>query len=110
MVIELIIPTPETLIAITFFGMGIVFGRGFGKRLDQDIQASEWFMKQPELNKWIFKRLLDVTHHWWIGMLMVLYLPYEECIWFGWGLVVDDIPDLPFRYSGLERKEPPDES
>ena len=103
MVLELVIPTPATLAAITFFGMGIVFGRGFGKQLDQDIQEGTWFKAQPPLNQWIIKRVLDVTHHWWIGMMLVLYIPYEEAIWFGWGLVVDDIPDLPFRYNLLTR-------
>ncbi|GAJ07454.1 unnamed protein product, partial [marine sediment metagenome] len=86
-----------------FFGMGVVFGRGFGKQLDQDIQASDWYKEQPQLNRWIIKRVLDVTHHWWIGMLLVIYSGAEEVIWFGWGLVVDDLPDLPFRYGLLER-------
>ena len=103
MVIELVIPTPETLVAITFFGMGIVFGRGFGKQLDQDIQESDWFKGLIPVVQWVIKRALNVTHHWWVGLLLVLYVPYEEAVWFGWGLVVDDLPDLPFRYGLLER-------
>ena len=29
---------------------------------------------------------------------MVLYIPYEEAIWFGWGLILDDSVDIPARF------------
>ena len=77
--------------------MGITFGRGFGKDLDQSIQKTKEFLA---LNWWQQKAVkitLDIFHHWWIGMLMVLYMPMEEAIWFGWGLIIDDAPDIPAR-------------
>jgi len=78
--------------------MGITFGRGFGKDLDQSIQKTQWFLA---LNWWqqkAVKIILDVFHHYWVGLLMVLYIPYEEAIWFGWGLILDDSVDIPARF------------
>ena len=98
MVYTFVIPAPETLLEYAWFAMGITFGRGFGKQLDQDIQSSKWFKKRGYWTQWLLKRVLDVTHHWEIGILMVLYIPTVEVIWFGWGLVVDDLPDIPARF------------
>ncbi len=108
---EIIIPTPTTLLGVVWFLLGIQFGRSFGKKLDQDIQAGEWFKALDQWQQWILKRALDFFHHWWIGALMVLYLPqYQEVVWFGWGLIVDDLPDIPRRYgitfSGLFNGSP----
>jgi len=81
--------------------MGISFGRGFGKKLDQGVQASEWFKKLPNPIQSIVKRLLDFTHHYWAGLLLVLYAPIEELRYFGLGVFVDDWPDIPRRYRAL---------
>ena len=94
----LVVPTPENILQFAWLAMGITFGRGFGKDLDQSIQQTKEFLA---LNWWqqkAVKIILDVTHHWWIGMLMVLYLPMEEAIWFGWGLILDDSVDIPARF------------
>lgn len=92
------IPTPETLLALVFAGIGIAFGRGFGKRLDQDIQNSEWFKHRSPITRNFLKRMLDVLHHWWMGGLLMVYYPdTPEFYWFGWGLFVDDLPDIPPR-------------
>ena len=123
MVLLLEIPTPETLVQLVWLGLGIVFARGFGKQLDQDIQTSMWFSTLNEVQQNILKRLLDVMHHWWMGLLLVIYATNSftligqavnvnaELVWFGWGMVVDDLPDIPFRYGVMERKpvEPGDE-
>jgi hypothetical protein len=114
------IPTPETLVQILWFGLGIVFARGFGKRLDEDIQASDWFCKQDAFIQAIAKRALDVAHHWWMGLILVVYAtqPFllfgnlvnvnAELVWFGWGVFIDDLPDLPLRIQGYFGI-PPDE-
>jgi hypothetical protein len=81
-----------------WFSFGICFARCFGKTLDQDIQNSEWFKALSELEQWIVEHLLDFTHHWWIGALLVLYGGRVEIIWFGWGLILDDLPDVPARF------------
>jgi len=92
----ILIPTPETFAAWLLFAMGLNFGRAFGKSLDKEIQTTDWFKKQDKFAQWIIERLLDATHHWWIGGLLMLssnlYL-----YWFGVGLLVDDLPDIPRR-------------
>ena len=92
------IPSPETLLQFTWFLMGVTFGRGFGKELDQTIQKSDWFKKQVLWKQEVIRRVLDVTHHFWIGLLLVNYFTLDEVVWFGWGLVVDDLPDIPARF------------
>lgn len=106
------VPVPPTLLAMCWFLIGINFGRSFGKQLDQDIQGSDWYKNLHPNARWILKRVLDFTHHWWIGLLLVVYsyritwswwiLRAEEIYWFGWGLFVDDLPDVPRRYPQLK--------
>ena len=98
---EIVVPVPDFIFQIfsspelfIWLMIGATFGRGFGKRLDQDIQASEWFKCKPYWMRWILKRILDVTHHWWIGAIIGLYAAYPQAQAFGWGLFLDDLPDL----------------
>jgi len=106
------IPVPSNFAESTFLLMGVFFGRAFGKQLDQDFQNSEWFKKQSKLVQEIICRLMDFTHHWWIGALLmivfqnspvitfqILSLPQLDfnIFWFGVGLFVDDLPDIPPR-------------
>lgn len=106
------IPTPDSFASWLWLTLGIAFGRAFGKQLDQEIQQTPWFKKLKPWEKWIVKRLLDFLHHWWIGALLMLYCadPIEvwlmpgtfinvlkELYWFGAGLLLDDMPDIPRR-------------
>lgn len=91
------LPTPDNLLAVVYTGIGLAFGRGFGKQLDQDIQNSEWYKKQNPITCNIVKRLLDTLHHWWIGGLLMIYYPDTALYWFGYGLFLDDLPDVPPR-------------
>lgn len=103
------VPIPETFIESVWLALGLQFGRSFGKKLDQDIQKSEWFKKQNWVIKGTIRRILDFTHHWWIGALIMLYAtkPFilnnfnfninNEFFWFGAGLLLDDLPDIPRR-------------
>ena len=101
-----VVPIPATNIHILWAGMGAAFGRAFGKKLDYDIQQSDWFKGQHYVFQWIIKHILDFTHHWWIGALLWLYAPLiaariswitlaEEIMWFGIGLLIDDLRDVP---------------
>lgn len=101
------IPLPETPLQITWTIIGFVFSRAFGKQLDRDIQNGEWFkgLSKPWQN--FVKRLLDATHHFWMGMLLMVYagklsgwfsLDPQIFFWVGWGFFVDDWPDMPARF------------
>lgn len=93
-----IIPFPDTFLAAVWFAIGLTFGRGFGKNLDQNIQNSTWFKQQRPVVQWVLSRILNVTHHWWIGALLMLYpAVIQEIYWFGFGLLIDDLPDVPAR-------------
>lgn len=95
------IPVPTDLLSVTWFLIGFCFGRGFGKQLDQEIQLTEWSKKRHPILRWFIKRLLDTIHHFWIGLLLMLYAPSPEIYWFGVGLFVDDWPDIPRRFKKL---------
>jgi len=98
MTFTLVIPAPETLLQYTWLLMGIVFGHGFGKEVDQTIKNSEWFKNLEGWQRETLSRMLASVHHFWLGLLLVIYTPWEETVWFGWGLFVSDLPDVPNRY------------
>ena len=96
------IPIPPDFLSWVWFGIGLNFGRAFGKRIDQEIQTTEWFKNKPTWLRWIIKRLLDFLHHWWVGALLMCYFPnIPEIYWFGAGLLTDDLPDIPRRAKEL---------
>jgi hypothetical protein len=95
------IPVPVTFVEWLWFAMGVNFGRGFGKQLDQTIQSTDWFKRRGRFVQWFVRRVLDVTHHWWIGGLLMAYSGSVELFWFGAGLFVDDLPDIPRRAKEL---------
>ena len=41
------IPVPTSFLAAVWFGMGLTFGRGFGKNMDQTIKKTKWFQTLP---------------------------------------------------------------
>lgn len=102
---------PTTLHALTWTTIGFMFGRSFGKRLDQTIKKTEWFKQRSELVKRLIGNALDFMHHFWMGMLLMLYSAQfasaiaalgiqtvpDTYYWFGVGLFLDDLPDLPER-------------
>jgi hypothetical protein len=106
------IPVPTNFAESTFLMMGVFFGRAFGKQLDQGIQDTEWFGKRSKMVQEIVSRLLDFLHHWWIGALLMIIFQNSQVIsfqilslppfdfnlfWFGAGLFIDDLPDIPPR-------------
>jgi len=99
---------PQTLLGATWLVVGFLFGKSFGKQLDQKIQNKEWFKNQSGTVQWFAKTLMDFLHHFWIGLLLMLYAPqiaslhslmdYQAVYWFGVGLFLDDLPDVPSRF------------
>jgi hypothetical protein len=104
----LVLPTPVDPVEWAWIGVGITFGRAFGKNLDRDIKASEWFQRRHPFWRNLVARLLDCLHHWYIGALLMAYASliaawlrwpslHQEIFWFGAGLLIDDMPDIPPR-------------
>jgi len=92
------LPFPVSFVQIVWLGIGLTFGRAFGKQLDQNIQNSDWFKGLNLVWQNLLKRALDFLHHWWIGALLMVYFGDVEAVfWFGYGLLLDDIPDVPAR-------------
>jgi len=99
------IPAPTTLLELTWLLIGVAFGRGLGKQLDQEIQSTPWFHKLKPWQQSLVRRILDATHHFWVGLLLMCYAkltPHPvEIYWFGAGLLLDDFPDIPRRYKRM---------
>jgi hypothetical protein len=93
------IPVPDTLEAVTLLIIGFQLSRSFSKKLDQSIQSTPTFKAQSPVIKWFIKSLLDFTHHYWVGLLIMAYRP--DFYWFGLGLFLDDLPDLPRRFRAM---------
>jgi hypothetical protein len=60
--------------------------------------------KHSTWQQWFVIRVLDVTHHWWMGALLMMYIVTPEIFWFGAGLFVDDLPDVPRRLKFFPEK------
>lgn len=111
------IPVPDTLEAVTLLVIGFQLSRSFSKKLDQSVQSTSTFKAQSPVIKWFIKSLLDFTHHYWVGLLIMVYGP-ASTYWFGLGLFLDDLPDLPRRFRAMfsvpfdltEPAQPPQET
>jgi hypothetical protein len=97
---EIIIPTellpvPLTLFEITWAVIGFQMARAFSKRLDEDILEELEKMKEahPRLYKarWLIERTLHFIHHYWLGMLALVYFPRSHPLfWIGYGMFIED--------------------
>ncbi len=90
------LPVPATLLQATWFIIGVMAGRAF-KGADQAVQKTAKFQASNPITRLAIKNTLNFLHHFWIGLLMVCYSPCEPITWLGWGLFVDDLPDVPRR-------------
>ncbi len=99
------IPIPVDNFQIVWLLIGMSFGRSFGKKLDYSIQQTQFFKDLGPFWQGMIKRLLDFSHHWWMGALIWLYASLItkrffwpslelEIMWFGVGLFLDDIRDF----------------
>jgi len=101
------LPVPVTSEQLFLVLLGLSFGHAFSN-FDYDMQQGKLYTGAPAWAQWLMKRLMDFTHHWWIGYAMYLYplpLQFAEAIrWFGAGVFYDDLADykqLLKRYKGL---------
>jgi len=99
--VQIDLPLPQTLLEATYFLIGFMAGRA-GALCDHQIKESEWYKKQCPSSQSIISALLDFTHHFWIGLLLMVEVPQAvlngRVYWFGMGLFVDDMPDIPARF------------
>lgn len=97
------LPIPQTFLQAVWMGVGLTFGRAFGKDLDYNVQQSDWFKNRNYLIQLFLKRLMDFLHHWYMGALLMIYFSELEVYWFGFGLLIDDLPDIPSRIKKFVR-------
>lgn len=102
--------TPTTVEQLLYELIALSASLTFFKDLDRDLQEAPWFKKFEEdesvlgILKYRASRLiLDATHHWWAGLILMLKAPWEAGYWFGAGLFVADIPDFLRRLGELKR-------
>lgn len=99
--VQIDLPLPQTLLEVTYFLIGFFAGRA-GALCDHQIKESAWYKKQRPCVKSTISALLDFTHHFWIGLLIMVEIPMTAYggrpYWFGMGLFVDDMPDIPSRF------------
>lgn len=88
------LPVPTTLFELTFTIIGFLLGYAWSENLDESILDSDWFKKQHYAVQWFIKGILKFVHHFWIGMLLMIYFPRDsELFWIGLGLFIEDITD-----------------
>ena len=113
MVIEL--PWPTTIFQAAWFFTGLMLSLTISKKLDFEI------MKMPEVlnlrRPWqiLLGAILNFLHWFIVGLMIMAYSPETTGrFWFGLGLTVADIPDIPprflkiFSYLLPPEEEPPD--
>jgi len=111
MSIENYIPVLDPVLILVILGAssGLVVGRAF-KKIDYEIQRIPAVTKSSRFKKFLIVATLNCIHHFQFG-LALMYLAYYfkasgsigdhgfALIYsFGFGLVVDDAPDLPARF------------
>jgi len=97
--LKLVIPIPSTLFEISWTLISFAISRELFKKLDQDIKNSDWYKYLKKYEQWLIAKGLDVFHHFYLGLLLMLAHSYYhllsiEWFWIGVGIVVADIPDL----------------
>lgn len=95
---SVIIPWPETLFGMTWTIIGFMFGRSFGKQLDHTLMEDPFIKNLRPVWQWLMGAILNFFHHFWIGLLLMVYFPDTWLYWVGFGLFIDDIPDVPKRF------------
>jgi len=99
---ELVIPYPSGLEDWTWLLIGLMFARAFGKPLDYWIQRTSIYARLPRIGKLLVKSLANFLHHFWVGLLLMTYASLtafpNPVFWFGAGLFLADMPDVPERF------------
>lgn len=108
--IDIPFPYPLDFWALMAIAFGITFGRAFGKKIDQYVQESDWFRKRGAFTQEVLRRMLDMLHHWWMGVIIMWFCALQAewlntalripesfvpiGFWFGFGLFLDDARDV----------------
>jgi len=85
------------------FGIGYWLSRSF-KEIDNKIMKTHWFKRKRGFTAWIIKQLLNVFHHFQIGIIIIILSykvgePLRTFLWsFGAAMILDDIKDVPPRF------------
>jgi|Deesub1362B_J571_1020462.scaffolds.fasta_scaffold00060_91 hypothetical protein len=98
---------PTLILVILGLSSGLVLGRSF-KKIDFEIKKTQKFMKSSKFKQYLISAALNSIHHFQFG-LALMYFAYRFhgsigddgftlMYSFGFGLVVDDAPDLPRRF------------
>lgn len=98
----------ELLAVILGFSTGVCMGNA-GKNFDNLVQNTQWFKNRSAVSKFLIKFILNVTHHFQYGLILMLYAKckidpnvhpviYWTIYSLGFGLVVTDIKDIPKRF------------
>ena len=74
----------------------------FFKELDFMVQQTEWFKGYIEetptltgiLRLRVVRLVLDLSHHWYVGLFLNMYTDIAVLNWVGAGIFVADIPDF----------------
>jgi len=96
-----LLPVPKSLFDFTFaligWGLGSAFGGGFDEEFLEKIKENK--------AKWIICRILHFFHHYWIGLLLLVFCGaavsdwsavfgmngmLRALYWIGYGLFVED--------------------
>jgi len=96
-----LLPVPKTLFDFTFAVIGWQLGNAFSKH--DNIGLDDAIMKHGKFKgiwKFIISRLLHFFHHYWIGLLLMVFcLPANwpdpnwwqgALYWIGYGLFIED--------------------
>ena len=77
------------------------------KKLDRATQATDAFKSQNRFVQTLIKNALNFIHHFWMGLLLIVYgaqiagvlqVEADVVCFFGLGLFLDDLPDVPARF------------
>jgi len=85
------------------FSIGYFMSRGF-KEIDHKVMETPWYSRRSPFTRWFVKQLLNVFHHFQIGILLIILSYHTQgfarsLLWrFGAAMVLDDAKDIPPRF------------
>ena len=96
--------TAEQLVMYLGLSIGYLWGEAFSGFDGQVKYEFDWFKKFDRFTQWIITSILDVTHHFQWGLILILLVTLNDWFalhptigailrWVGWGLIVSDWKD-----------------
>lgn len=90
------LPVPDNLFDLTWTLIGIQLGATFGKINQKGMGIDEYIKDHGKFKGWtrfVVERVLHFLHHYWLGLLLIIYYPQHqtpELMWLGLGLFLED--------------------